>query len=132
MSLLNMMNGLALGVMKVTTTPAPSTGSWESNPIQKLREKLALRWSIFEGLDFLFFLMAVPFTLITVGLLLYNLWGILKFLWSASKGQKPIADKPFWIRVAVVIFVCFLLFSGIFWDVLEAIYSWTSNQDVTG
>ncbi|WP_168121902.1 hypothetical protein [Paenibacillus sp. HB172176] len=135
MSVLNSFYIQAINVLAAATpTPFPSgtEGDWDANPIGKLREKLAFRWSIFEGLDFLFFLLAVPYTILTVGLLLYSLWGVLKFLWAASKGNKSIGDKAFWIRVAVIVFVCFLLFSGIFWDILESIYTWTSSQDVTG
>ncbi|RJX40947.1 hypothetical protein D3P09_02710 [Paenibacillus pinisoli] len=104
---------------------------WAANPIKKLREKLSFDWSIFEGLDFVFFLLAIPYTVIVVGLLIYCVWGILKFIWQANKGGRSLNDKPFWIRVAVTILIVFMLFSGLAWDILEAIFNWTNKQDVT-
>lgn len=105
--------------------------SWSENPIKKIREKMKFNWSIFEGLDFVFFLLAIPYTIIVIGLLLYSLWGILKFFWGANKGQRSLSDKPFWIRVSITLLVLFMLLSGLFWDGLELIYSWTANQKIT-
>lgn len=116
----------------VKPSPTPNAGTWDANPIRKMEEKLSLKWSIFEGLDFVFAIIAIIFTVVIVAIFVYNLWGIIKFVLAASRGLKPIADKPFWIRIAVVAGIVFLFFSGIFWDILNAIYEWTSKQDVVG
>lgn len=116
----------------VKPSPTPNAGTWETNPIRKMEEKLSLNWNIFEGLDFVFSIIAIIFTVTIVAIFVYCLWGIAKFVLAASRGLKPIADKPFWIRVAVVLGICFLYFSGIFWDILNAVYLWTSKQDVVG
>lgn len=127
---MGMLTSLYIGAMNMMLNTKAT--SWESNPIKQLREKLKLRWNIFEGLDFIFLIMAIPYTVVTVALFVVCLWGVLKFFWSAIRGNKPIADKSFWIRIAVVLGCVFLVFSGLFWDILEAMYSWTSKQDVTG
>lgn len=104
---------------------------WTENPIKQIREKMEFNWKIFEGLDFVFLILAIPYTIIVIGLLLYSLWGILKFFWGANKGQRSLADKPFWIRVSITLLVLFMLLSGLFWDGLELIYSWTANQEIS-
>lgn len=117
--------------MNLTLLAQMLTSSWGDNPIKKLREQLSFNWQIFDGLGFLFWLLAIPYTIIVVALLIYSIWSILRFLWAANKGQKSLADKAFWLRVSVTILVVFFLFSGLAWDILEQIYSWTSKQEVT-
>ncbi|MNW01944.1 hypothetical protein D3C71_1976520 [compost metagenome] len=49
-----------------------------------------------------------------------------------STGKATFKDKWFWIESGIVLLILFLIFSGAFFDFLEAVYTWTSKQDVVG
>lgn len=103
----------------------------EKNPITEIKKEMTFNWGVLENLGFLFYLIMIPLSLIIIGIIVLVIWRIVRRVLKASTGKEVLSDKKFWIEIGCIILIVFIFMSGMFWDFLEAVYTWTANQDIT-
>lgn len=102
----------------------------DENPITKIKEKMKFKWTVLDGMDFIFSPVMIAVTLLLILLLVFSVFKVITHLWKMSRGKAHLADKMFWIESLFVVVMVFLFISGGFFGLLEQIYNWTSKQDL--
>ncbi|PWW01205.1 hypothetical protein DFQ01_11095 [Paenibacillus cellulosilyticus] len=120
-----------LVMLLLSTVFQASAFAADVNPITKIKSKMTFNWDLLNGLDFMFYLIMIPISLSIIFLIVYSVYGIIVHLIRVRRGKESLSDKKFWIEIGVTIFIVFIFLSGLFWDFLELVYNWTSQQDLT-
>jgi hypothetical protein len=125
-----LMSFLAVFFLPVIAFAAPETT--EENPIKKIGGYMKWKWSVLDGLDFLFSPITLVLTILIITALVVLIWRVITRITKVSAGKAALKDKVFWIEVSVSLLIIFLLFSGALFDMLGNIYNWTNKQDLGG
>ncbi|GIP08834.1 hypothetical protein J1TS5_10040 [Paenibacillus macerans] len=102
------------------------------NPVEKIGGYMKWKWSVLDGLDWLFSPIMIVISLLLAATFVLLIWRIIVKIAKITSGKSSIKDKAFWVEIGVVILILFLLFSGALFKILGNIYEWTNKQDIGG
>lgn len=122
---------LMLIIMSIFVLPVSAfAAEKDPNPIDIIKGMLTFDFSVLEGMDFFFTPIGMVLSLLVVGALVFLLVRIFIKVVKIAMGKASLKDKGFWIEILALLIIIFFVISGAFFDMLSALYDWTSNQDL--